>query len=80
MERKFGGGKFWRIDSFRAFGEIIDHPIELQVLIWMVLIWQIMDSPNLPTFPPTKVSLHTVYQLFFDILILSQLYCTFTGT
>ena len=33
MERKFGRGKVWRIDSFRAFGkikfgELIDQPIE----------------------------------------------------
>ena len=32
MEQKFGGGKVWRIDSFRAFGErkfgkLIDRPI-----------------------------------------------------
>ena len=33
MEGKFGGGKIWRNDSFRAFGEskfreIIDQPID----------------------------------------------------
>ena len=29
---------------------------------WLVKIWRIYGhSPNLPTFPPTKVSLHTVY-------------------
>ena len=33
---KFGGGKFWRIDSFRAFGErkfgeLIDQPIGYQL-------------------------------------------------
>ena len=33
MEAKFGGGKVWRIDSFRAFGErkfgeLIDQPID----------------------------------------------------
>ena len=33
MEGKFGGGKIWRIDSFRAFGErkfgkLIDQPID----------------------------------------------------
>ena len=28
----------------------------------MILVWRITDdSPNLPTFPPAKVSLHTVY-------------------
>ena len=33
MERKFGGGKVWQIDLFRAFGErkfgeLIDQPID----------------------------------------------------
>ena len=33
MEGNFGGGKRWRIDSFRAFGkrkfgELIDQPID----------------------------------------------------
>ena len=33
IAEKFGGGKIWRIDSFRAFGErkfgkLIDQPID----------------------------------------------------
>ena len=29
------------------------------------LIWQIYGSPNLPAFPPTKVSFHTIYFYLF---------------
>ena len=30
----------------------------------MVLVWQITDdSPNSPTFPPAKVSMHTVQEV-----------------
>ena len=37
MEGSFGGGKHWRIDSFRAFGkrkfgELIDQPIGLLMI------------------------------------------------
>ena len=61
-------GKVWRIDSVRAFGEkkfgkLIDQPIDclLLVLIWMILVWRVMDdSPNSSNFPPTKLSCYTV--------------------
>ena len=58
---KFGRGEVSQIDSFRAFGErkfgeLIDQPKGYQVLIWMVLVWQIMDdAPNLPNFLPDKL-------------------------
>ena len=54
---KFGEEKVWRIDSFRAFGELIDQPIgyQLEVLSWMVLVWRLTDdSPNSPNFPTIR--------------------------
>ena len=51
-------GKVWRIDSFRALAKKVWQinrsanrlSCYLKVLIWMVLVWRIMD--DLPNFPP----------------------------
>ena len=52
------GGKFGestlRAFGKRKFGKLIGQPIGyyLKVLIWMILVWQIMDDlPNSPNFP-----------------------------
>ena len=55
------GSKNRRIYPFWAFGELIDQP---KALIWMVLVWWIMDnSLNSPNYPHYMV--HTVGAMVF---------------
>ena len=63
IAKKFGGENVWQIYSFQAFGgekigESIDQPkgYSIKLLIWMVLVWRIVDdSPNSPNFLPAKL-------------------------
>ena len=58
----FVGGEVWRINSFQvAIWQKKDWQINRSadrlLLIWMVLVWQIMDnSQNSPNFPAIRYS------------------------
>ena len=64
---KFGRRKVWRIYFLsiceKKFGKLIDRPkgYQLQVLVWMVLVWQITDDS--PNFLPAKLFCYTVLAL-----------------
>ena len=69
IEGNFGGCKLWRIYYKNTVGEINFGKFErllcylvLNKVFWLKKVWRIYGHlPNPPMFPPSKVSLHTVY-------------------
>ena len=64
IEGNFGECKIWQLrykNTFGDFGELKCNVISNKVF-WRKNLWQIYGNlPNLPMFPPYKVSLYMVY-------------------